>query len=344
LFDGPEGTIAPVATMTAPASRHVLVIHPGALGDVLQAVPALRALAALDGGARVSLAAQPRLAGLLAGAGAVDEALSFDSLGLEGLFADGPVSAALADRLGGYHAVVSWFGARAAPYPERLRALAARAIVAPPVPELLAPDAAPVWRHLLSTLAPLGVKPNAADRAALVAPLAVSLAWRERARAAIATLRMGGKRPVLLAHPGAGGEWKRWPPARFADVIALAAAGTGCTVLLHEGPADAETTADVAARLDALGLAGDHARLVEPDLPLLAGALAEARAYLGGDSGVSHLAAAVGAPAVILFPDATREAWSPWSPRALALPAGDDAVAVSRAAAALVARLTAARP
>jgi heptosyltransferase-3 len=332
------------ATMFAPASRHLLVIHPGALGDVLQAVPALRALAALEGGTRVSLAAQPRLAGLLAGAGAVDEALSFDSLGLEGLFADAPVSAALADRLGSYYAVVSWFGARAAPYPERQRALAPRAIVAPPVPEPDASGAAPVWRHLLSTLAPLGVKPDGADRAALVTPLAVSHVWRERARAAITTLRMAGNRPVLLVHPGAGGDWKRWPPARFAETIAQAAGVRGCSVLLHEGPADAEPAAALAARLDALGMGRDHARLVEPDLPLLAGALAEARAYLGGDSGISQLAAAVGAPAVILFPDATREVWSPWSPRALALPAGDDTAAVSRAAAALVARLAAARP
>src|SRR4029450_13333247 len=52
------------------------------------------------GAVRVSLAAQPRLAELLAGAGAVGEAVSFDSLGLEGLFADAPVPAALADRLG----------------------------------------------------------------------------------------------------------------------------------------------------------------------------------------------------------------------------------------------------
>jgi ADP-heptose:LPS heptosyltransferase len=34
---------------------------------------------------------------------------------------------------------------------------------------------------------------------------------------------------------------------------------------------------------------------------------------------VSHLAASVGAPAVILFPAATREAWAPWSPTAEAL-------------------------
>jgi hypothetical protein len=170
----------------APPSPHrALVIHPGALGDVLQAVPALRALATLDGGLRVSLAAQPRLGALLAGTGVVHESLSFDSLGLDNLFADAPVSAALADRLDRYHAVVSWFGARAAPYPERLRALVPRAVLAPPVPD--ADDPTPVWRHLLASLAELGApfgRPAAtAPREAWRAPFAVPRAWRERGRA-----------------------------------------------------------------------------------------------------------------------------------------------------------------
>jgi ADP-heptose:LPS heptosyltransferase len=55
-------------------------------------------------------------------------------------------------------------------------------------------------------------------------------------------------------------------------------------------------------------------RLVEPDLPVLAAVLAGAAAYLGGDTGVSHLAAAVGSPAVLVVPSVTRERWAPWSP------------------------------
>ena len=55
--------------------------------------------------------------------------------------------------------------------------------------------------------------------------------------------------------------------------------------------------------------------LDEPSLPRLAGVLACASAYLGNDSGVSHLAAALGTPSVVLF---TRDklAWQPWEPRA----------------------------
>src|SRR3972149_3074641 len=104
----------------APEPPEILVIHPGALGDVLQAVPALRALGHLDGGRHVTLAAQPRLGRLLAGPAVVDEALSFDGLGLERLFADEAVPAMLAARLGRAGRGGSWFGASDARCRERV--------------------------------------------------------------------------------------------------------------------------------------------------------------------------------------------------------------------------------
>jgi len=47
-------------------------------------------------------------------------------------------------------------------------------------------------------------------------------------------------------------------------------------------------------------------------LPLLAGTLSHVAGYLGNDSGISHLAAATGAPAVVLF-GAERLIWRPWA-------------------------------
>ena len=312
--------------MTAP--RRLLVIHPGALGDVLQAVPALRALRGEGRGRHVSLAAQPRLARLLAGAGVVDEGLSFDALGLSALFSDDPVPPTLAARLGGFDGIVSWFGARAAAYGERLTALAPRVILAPSAPPANDVGAASVWQHLLATVAPLG----APDAAALAAPLIIPEQWRGLGRAALGAAGLADERPLLVVHAGAGGQWKRWPVERFAEVIARAA---GCAVLLHEGPADREAVDALERRLDAIGAATGRARLIAPALESLAAVLAGARAYLGGDSGISHLAAAVGTAAVILYPEATLARWAPWGPRAHALPASDDAADVGRAAATL---------
>jgi ADP-heptose:LPS heptosyltransferase len=315
-------------------ARRVLVIHPGALGDVLQAVPALRALRGDASGRHVSLAAQPRLARLLAGAGVVDEALSFDALGLSALFAEDPLPPALAERLGGFDAIVSWFGARTPSYAERLTALAPRVVLAPSVPAESDATAPPVWRHLLATVTPLGAPdpPAAGHAGPLAAPLAIPEEWRAQGRAALAAAGLVDPRPLLVVHAGAGARWKRWPAERFAEVIARAADGA---VLLHEGPADREAVDALERRLDALGAAAGRARLIAPALEPLAAVLAGARAYLGGDSGISHLAAAAGAAAIILYPAATLARWAPWGPRARALPATDDAAGVDRAVEAL---------
>jgi hypothetical protein len=278
----------------------VLVIHPGALGDVLQAVPALRAL---GDSARVTFCGQPRLGEVLAGAGIVADAASFDGFGLETLFTTEPASPELTGRLGGFARVVSWFGSRDERYPERLRALARSCVVAPPLP---AGDGDTVWEYLLATL---GQLPSAGP--ARLVPLALPEAWRDRARSALDEVGARRDRALLVVQPGAGSRWKVAPADLLARIIAAVVRGSDVQVLLHAGPADAAAVAQLVRAVEAPVLT-----LVSPPLPVLAGVLSIAQAYLGGDSGVSHLAAAVGAPAVILFPAATRMRWAPWSPTA----------------------------
>jgi hypothetical protein len=255
---------------------------------VLQAVPALRGLRAT---APLVFAGQPRLGRLLVALDVVDEARGFDSLGLDALFTREAVPAPLAALAARGDRIVSWFGSREPLYRERLAALARETIVAPPVPD----EEIPVWRHLIATLAPWGVS-------APEPPTVLRLAGPAPARTA------------LVVHPGSGGAWKRWPAERFAEVIHAVTARRRLPVVVHQGPADAGAADALMAHLPATG-----ARLVEPDLPALAAALAAARVYLGGDSGVSHLAAAMGAPSVILFPPSTRRRWTPWSPTAVPL-------------------------
>lgn len=308
----------------------ILAIHPGALGDVLQAVPALRALRGSDGTARVTFAGQPRLGHLLAGTGAVDEALPFDGLGVWALFAPEPLPAAVRARLARFDRAISWFGSRAAPYPDQLRAAVRDVLLAPPVPAAGGP---PVWQHLLATVAPW----PCAIRC--LTPLAVPAAWQEEAHRALTRLLPADDRPLLVVHPGAGGAWKRWAPDRFAAVLEVLARRTRASVVVHQGPADAQA---VAGLEQALGAA--LPRIVEPDLPVLAGVLAGAGAYVGSDSGVSHLAASAGAPAVILCPPVTHQLWAPWSPTAVVVEAGGERDQPGAVAALLAERLARAGP
>jgi ADP-heptose:LPS heptosyltransferase len=289
--------------MTAPVGR-ALAIHPGALGDVLLAVPALRALRTRGGGA-LAIAAQPRIGALLLALDVVDQGLSFDSLGLDRLFSDEAAAEPCAP-LETAERVVCWFGARDPVFTRRLRELAPGAIVASPTG-----DGSRVWEHLLATVEAL-TGPAAADASGLCRAAGVSAEVRRRGREALRAAGWDGAAPLLVVHPGAGGLAKRWPVERFAAVIDAAA--DGVAVAVHEGPADAEPAAALIARL-APRPSRPVLHLDRPGLPSLAGALAQASLYLGNDSGVSHLAAAVGAPALILF-TAAHLAWRPWSPLA----------------------------
>ena len=290
----------------------VLVIHPGALGDVLQAVPALRALSAA--GPR-AFAGQPRLGALLNGLGVVETALAFDSFGLDALFVPGSPSRALVERLARYRRVISWFGARDSLYPRQLRAVVSDSIVAPALPE---PDSTrTVWQHLLATMG-VTSRPD-------VSPIDLPESWRDDARRTLDTLGVEPARPLLVVHPGAGGEWKLWPSAHLAAVVEAVTRRTGAQALIHQGPADAAAVERLLA-----SVAVPATRLVEPTLPRLAGILSLGDAYLGGDSGISHLAAAVGTRAIILFPTRTLGQWTPWSPTACALAMENDAGAPER--------------
>lgn len=271
-----------------------LAIHPGALGDVLLAVPALRSLKAQHPAEPLVLGAQPGVGALLAALGAVDRVVAFDALGLDTLFVEDD-AAAPGELVRGAGRVVCWFGARDPIFTRRLRALAPAAVLA----SASGNGGDLVWRHLLSS-----VDPHAETSPG---PCDLSPAARQAGRDALVRAGWRTDTRLVIAHPGAGGRAKRWPAEGFAQVLAPLCARPDLTVVLHEGPADADAVAALERRL------GGSARVLR-ELPLVevAGALAHAAAYLGNDSGISHLAAALGVPAVVLF-EQRSIAWRPWS-------------------------------
>jgi len=272
---------------------------------VLLAVPAVRALRAGRPAARLVLAAQERIGALLAFLGAVDAHVRFEALGLDTLFA-GEIrhpqprrfflrpptgQAGLADLA----TIVCWFGARDPAFVARVRALSPGAVVAPSVGR-----DGPVWEHLLATV---DGDPLTADRAPLSVPASLIADGHRGLRAA----GWDGETPLLMIHPGAGGIAKRWPAEGFARVLAELGSSRNLALVVHQGPADADAVAALSARHR-----GPIIRLTDPTLPVLAGAMTHVAAWLGNDSGVSHLAAAIGVPAVVLF-TASNLAWRPWS-------------------------------
>jgi heptosyltransferase-2 len=117
-------------------------------------------------------------------------------------------------------------------------------------------------------------------------------------------------RPVVAFAPGAVGPSKRWPVAYFAE-LARKLTGEGLSVWVLGSPAEAPLAAEIVAG------AGPGARdLTSPDLRNAILALKIASACVSNDSGLVHVAAAIGTPTVGIFGPTSPWHWAPLNPLA----------------------------
>lgn len=121
----------------------------------------------------------------------------------------------------------------------------------------------------------------------------------EPRRRACALLREAGigdnARPLIAVHVGAaGGSAKVWPARRVTELCHRLDAG-GATAVLMGAPDDIDLARGIAAAAPACNLVGRD----DPDV--LSSLLVEVDTLVSGDTGVSHLAAALGTPVVTLF-------------------------------------------
>ncbi|MCX6464168.1 MAG: glycosyltransferase family 9 protein [Pseudonocardiales bacterium] len=111
----------------------------------------------------------------------------------------------------------------------------------------------------------------------------------------------------VLVHPGARYGAKRWPPARFAEVAATLARA-GRRVRVTGSAPERPLAADVARRAgldDTAVLAG------ATSLPELCALVAAADLVVCGDTGIAHVASALGTPSVVLFGPVPPSRWGP---------------------------------
>jgi ADP-heptose:LPS heptosyltransferase len=282
----------------------IVVIRPGALGDVILTLPALHSLRRRNPDAHITVVGSPslwELAGNLA-----DARVSIDAARFSTLYADEP-SPELRQWLAGTETVIAWtvhdpsHALRKAgvptilhvsPYPPPGTHVAnwlLRSVT--PHPTVFSSPPGPPSSGILAQAGGGEGKADTTIRSSL------SHRWEERGR---------GMR--VLLHPGAGGVWKRWPAERFA-AVGNRLRDTGYDVALVEGPADREAIGRCQA-----AAATPFPVLRDRSLPDLAAALADAALFIGNDSGVTHLAAAAGTPTIALFGPTDPATWAPLGP------------------------------
>ena len=260
----------------------ILLLRGGALGDFLVTLPALGLLRAKWPGARIELAGNAPAGELGVLGGCLDAVHSQHEARWAALFGGGALPGDFAGWLAEFDLVVSYWpdpdGRLTRHFPLRpgQRFLSASA----------QPGLAPAARHFCAPLRELGlVADDFQSRLRLPPSPDLGLGTCDLGRA-------------TAIHPGSGSPRKDWPLDRWA---ALCAQLPG-PLLIVGGEAD---SAGVAA------LARFGRTALDRPLSELAVALSRCRLFLGHDSGVSHLAAAVGTPCVLLFGPTDPAMWAP---------------------------------
>jgi glycosyl transferase family 9 (putative heptosyltransferase) len=252
----------------------------------------------------VGLLAPAGPGGALLGHGSsdVDSLVSWDGADPAGLLTkDGLRPGALRDLLSSFETAIAY--TRSRDLVHGLLNVIPRVLAHDPAPPPGAGHAAAWLTRPLSELGvdvPLGPPPVAT----------ATPAEREAAASVLQRLPPG----FVAVHPGSGSPAKNWPADRFASLAESLAEGRPW--LLVEGPADASAAGSLRHRPTAVPAASLPPRV-------LGAMLAQAGVYVGNDSGVSHLAAAWGAPTAALFGPTDPEIWSPLGPSVEAIRATD---------------------
>ncbi len=263
--------------------RHILWMKGGGLGDFVLALPVLRALRRHYPGARLDVAGPAAFLPLVDAWS--DRATSLDAPLWRGLF-------------GTPSELPSW-----------LAEVDLAVVLRPDRHGLLVGNltAAGVARVLQRSPSPVAGLHQVENLCRVVAPL--GLRCEPWAPLRVGPTHIGSQGPPrVLVHPGSGGTGKVWPLPRFLRLCEVLAQ-RGCDVAVVLGPAELERGV---ARL--FREAGTSI-LTPPTIAELARRLAAASLVVGNDSGVSHLAAALGRPLVALFGPTDPAVWAPRGPR-----------------------------
>jgi len=282
----------------------VLVIHQGALGDFILALPVLSALRRAFPDARTVMMGYPRILQLAKDRFYADEIFSIDQKGMATFFIrQGTLDENLSWFFSTFDLVVVFGKDGEGAFINNLkRVCKARIIHINTMPSQY--EAIHLSEHLLRQLSRSGI--HHSDGTPRLFLRESDREWGERF-----WLERGispeERTKVIILHPGSGSRKKIWPLNLFLDLFRHLQNHSNRIFLIVLGPAEGPEIQQAFEVLDFphLTLAKDLS-LVE-----LASVMEGCQLFIGNDSGISHLAAALGLPTLAIFGPTDYRVWSP---------------------------------
>ena len=289
--------------------QSVLVIHQGAIGDFVLALPALRVLRKTFPTARSVIMGYPRILELVEKRFYAEEIVSVDRKGMASFFVrGGALDADLSGFFSAFDLIVVFTKDGEGPLIGNLRRVSqGRILHVTPFPPMH--ERTHLSEHLLRELRRYSLSmPGQEPR--------LYLTRADQERGANYCERKGltftESTRTIVIHPGSGSKRKVWPVDRFVELMRRLERADGTRALVVLGPAEG---AEVHKAFEAVAWEmGPAAPIFLKGLTLLelASVIEASRLFLGNDSGITHMAAALGVPTVAIFGPSDPKIWSPW--------------------------------
>lgn len=267
----------------------ILVIFPGALGDFICFLPALARLAAGKG---VDLLARSEYQGLVS-PGVVTGPL--ECYEITRLFVPGAEKDEKLKRFfGSYESIYSWMASSHPDFTRHLQLVSAGRLKM--FPFLPSESHIHMVDYYLSCLGKNGVL----DLSPTIPLQSDAVDWGRR----FWRQHRLEKKKVLALAPGSGAREKNWPPESYKVVVEWWEKRFGGKIIVVLGPVEQE-------REETRGPWGHAVVVWGLELAKVAALLSRCAVYLGNDSGVSHMAAALGVETVVVFGPTDPVQWAP---------------------------------
>jgi heptosyltransferase III len=295
----------------------ILVVRGGAIGDFIMTLPAVGALRERWPDGHIEILGYPHITELARGRYYADATRSIDAQPMAGFFVpNAALDPQLMEYFGSFNVVISYLFDPDSLFANNVRRCGVKQVVeASPRPR--EEHAA---QHYCRPLESLAIYVDAPHPRVHPSELDRDSASR--------FLKMAGREPIVAIHPGSGGEKKNWPAENFAAVARWVSDELVAQLLVVEGEADERVVKKLTDLLGArVPTVARGLKLVE-----LAAVLERCALFLGNDSGITHLAAAVGTPVVSLFGSASLPIWEPRGERVRVVRFGEHDVAGVREA------------
>jgi ADP-heptose:LPS heptosyltransferase len=286
----------------------MMVIHQGALGDFILALPTLETLRMAFSQAKSVIMGFPRILELVDQRFYADEIVSIDQKGMASFFVRGSsVDPNLSQFFGTFDLVVVFGKDGEGTLINNLKQVCqGRILHINPFPQWT--ERIHLTDHLLKELHKYGFPISVKNPKLYLT--SKDKDWG-RSFFRVKGLTEEERSQVIVLHPGSGSKKKVWPVERFLELVRYLQRHSGSRILIVLGPAESVEVQKAFERI--VRDMGPAAPIIAKGLSLLglASVMEGCGFFIGNDSGITHMAAALGVPTIVLFGPTDHKIWAP---------------------------------